>query len=122
MLPREQPAIAVHHALIAAQLPPLAQQREQVGRQHAVALLPAFAALDLEQPPLAVDVAHLEHRHLAHAQTGTISDRQGRLVLQTGGRPQQPGDLVAAQHHWQLARMAYPYQSAGQVGPDRAYG
>ena len=54
---------------------------------------------------------------LGDAQAGAIGDRQRGLVLEAGGGVEQPGDLVAAQHHGQLARMRQPDQPARQVGP-----
>ena len=46
VLAGEQPALRVHDALLAPSLPPLAQQGEQVRREHGVAILTALAALD----------------------------------------------------------------------------
>ena len=60
MLAWKQPALGVHHALLPADLPPLAQQGEHIRREHGVAILPAFATFDPEQHALAVDVADLE--------------------------------------------------------------
>ena len=117
VLAREQPAVAMHHALLPPDLPPLAQQGEQIGREHGVAVLPALAALDPEQHALAVDVGDLQRRDLGDAQACAIGDRQRRLVLEAGGGVQQPGDLVAAQHHGQLARMGQPDELARQVRP-----
>ena len=71
----------MHDALFVTDLPPLAQQREQVGREHDIAVLSSLAALDTEQHVLAIDIAHLEHRDLGDAQTRTVCDRQRRLVL-----------------------------------------
>jgi hypothetical protein len=107
----------VHHALLASDLPPLAQQGQQIDREHGVAILPAFAALDPEQHTLAVDIADLERCHLRDTQARAIGDRQRRLVLEAGGGVQQPGDLVPAQHHRQLARMGHPDQLAREVRP-----
>ncbi|MER8476003.1 hypothetical protein [Mesorhizobium sp. M1163] len=42
--------------------------------------------------------------------------RQRGLVLEAGGGVEQPGDLVAAQHHRQLARMRQPNELARQIG------
>ena len=61
--------------------------------------------------------ADLERRDLGHAQAGAIGDREGRLMLEAGGRVEQPHDLVPAQHHGQVARMCRPDQLAGQVRP-----
>ena len=85
MLSREQPAVAVHHALLPPDLPPLAQQREQVRRQHGIAVPPALAAFDTQQHALAVDVGDLQRRDLGDAQAGAVSDRECRLVLEAGG-------------------------------------
>src|SRR5947209_2609277 len=68
MLPWKQPTLRVHHALLPSDLPPLAQQREQICREHGVAIPPTLAALDLEQHALAVDIADLEGRDLGHTQ------------------------------------------------------
>ena len=46
VLAREQPTVAMHHALLPPELPPLAQQDEQIGRKHGVAILAALAPLD----------------------------------------------------------------------------
>lgn len=82
VLTGEQPAVAMHHTLFASNLPPLAQQREQVSREQRIAVLTAFALLDSQQHALAVDVAHLEHRDLGNPQARAVSDRQRRLVLE----------------------------------------
>ena len=93
---RKQPALGVHHALLPAKLPPLAQQGEHIRREHGIAVLTAFAAFDSEQHALAVDVADLEGRDLGDAQAGAVSDRQRRLMLEAGRRVEQAGDLVEA--------------------------
>ena len=46
MLSGEQPSVAMDHALPMTDLPPLAQQAEQIGRQHRVAISSALAAFD----------------------------------------------------------------------------
>jgi len=103
-------------------LPPLAQQGEQVGRKHRIAVSPALAALDTDQHALAVDIAHLEHGDLADAQSGAIGDRQRCLVLEAGGCVEQASHLVAAQHHRQVARLAHPHQLASQIGSVKGIG
>lgn len=82
MLSREQPAVAVHHALLPPDNPPLAQKSEQVLRQHGIAIPPALATLDAQQHAPAVDIGDLQHQHLGHAQARAISDRQCGLVLE----------------------------------------
>jgi hypothetical protein len=63
------------------------------------------------------DVCDLQRRDLGDAKAGAVGDRQRRLVLEAGGRAEQAGDLVAAQHHRQLARMGQPDQLARKVWP-----
>ena len=74
MLSGEQPAVAVHHALLTSDLPPLTQKREQVRREHGVAIAPALATLDAQQHALTVDVGDLQHRHLGDTQARAIGD------------------------------------------------
>lgn len=50
MLTREQPPVGMHHALLSADLPPLAEEHEQILRQYGVAVPAALATL---QPALA---------------------------------------------------------------------
>ena len=113
----KEPAVRVHDALLPSGTPPLAQQWEQARGQHRVAVSPALAALDAQQHALAVDVAHLEGRDLGDAQARAVSDRQCRLVLQTGCGLKQSLHLLEAQHHGDLAGMRGPNELAGKVGP-----
>jgi hypothetical protein len=115
VLSRKQPTVAMHHALLAPDFPPLAQQGEQIRREHGIAIPATLATLDPEQHALAVNVGHLERRDLGHAQARALGDREGRLVLEAGGRVEQSCDLVPAQHHGQVARMHCPDQLACQV-------
>jgi len=117
VLAGEQPTVAMQHALLVPILPPLPQQRQQAGGEHGIAVLSALTALDPDQHPLAVDIAHLEHRHLGDAQARAIGDRQRRLMLEAGGGVEQPRHLVAAQHYRQLAGMAHPHQPSREVRP-----
>lgn len=116
VLPREEPAVAVRHALLPPKLPPLTQKREQILRQHGVAIPPALAVLDAQQHAFAVDIGDLQHRHFRDTQAGAIGDRERRLVLEAGGDVEQPGNLVAAQHHRQLARVRQTNELARQIG------
>src|SRR5690606_30210491 len=90
VLARKQPAITMQYPLAMPVLPPLAQQGEQVGREHGIAISSTLAALDPDQHAFAVDIAHLEHGDLADAQPSTISHRQRRLMLEAGRRVEQP--------------------------------
>jgi hypothetical protein len=90
----KQPTVAMHHALLVPDLPPLAQQGEQIRREHGIAIPATLATLDPDQHALAVDIGDLERRDLSHAETGAIGDREGRLMLEAGGRVEQSRDLV----------------------------
>ena len=59
LLAREQPAAGQHHPVVAPGPPPGAQQIEQEGRQHGIAVLAPLALLDADHLALAVDVAEL---------------------------------------------------------------
>src|SRR5580693_2446777 len=61
----EQPTVAMHHALLVPDLPPLAQQGEQICREHGIAIPATLATLDPEQHAFGVNVGHLERRDLA---------------------------------------------------------
>src|SRR5580692_7082105 len=61
VLSRKQPTVAVHHALLVPDLPPLTQQGEQIRREHGIAILATLATLDAEHA-LAVDIGDLERR------------------------------------------------------------
>ncbi len=115
MLARKQPALWVHHALLAPGFPPLVQEKEEIRRQHGVAILAALAALDPDQHVLAVDIADLKAGDLGDAQPGAIGDRQRRLVLEAGCGLEQPRRLVPTQHDGQFARVGHLDQLARKV-------
>ena len=52
----EEPAVGNEDALLSSGAPPVAQEQEQAFGQHGVAVAAAFAALDPQQHPLAVDI------------------------------------------------------------------
>ena len=54
--------------LLVSNLPPLAQQGEQICREHGIAIPATLATLDPDQHALAVDIGDLERRDLGHAQ------------------------------------------------------
>ena len=56
--------------------PVSAQDIEQAGREHDVAVLGPLAVLDAEQHALGIDVGNLETDSLADAQAGSIADHQ----------------------------------------------
>ena len=59
----------------------------------------------------------LRCRDLGDAQAGAVGHRQRRLMLEAGGRAEQSGDLVAAQHHGQLARVVSRTSLRARSGP-----
>jgi hypothetical protein len=117
VLAGEQPPARPHDALSPALLPPGPEQGEQARREQSVAAPASLAALDDDQHAPAVDVAHLERRHLGHAQAGTIGHRERGPVLEAGRGRDQARGLVGAEHDRELARVAEPDQLAGQIRP-----
>ena len=59
-------------------MPPVAQQFEQLGREHHVAIPLPLALLDPQRHALAVDIRHLQVRDLGHAQARAVGDAQRR--------------------------------------------
>jgi transposase InsO family protein len=89
VLSRKQPTIPMHHALLVPDLPPLAQQGEQIRREYGIAIPATLATLDPDQHALAVDIGGLERRDLGHTQANAIGERESRLMLEAGGRVEQ---------------------------------
>ena len=83
-----------------------AQNGKQRPGQHPVSLFAALAALDPHDHAAAADVSNLEADDLGNPQPRGIGRRQGDAGLQAGNRLQKPHDLIRAQHHRQLARLA----------------
>ena len=86
-LAREEPAIGNEDALLPSGTPPVAQQQEQAFGQHRVAVAAAFTALDPQQHALAVDIGHLQRRHLGDTQSGIIVAATGFNLSVMGGIP-----------------------------------
>src|SRR3954462_12226589 len=98
--------------------PPIgAQDLQQLWRQHDIAVLAALALLDPDQHPAAVNGADREARDLADPQTRSVGRGQRRPVAQPGDRLQKPCELVGAQHHWQLLRLAGGNDAFESIGP-----
>ncbi len=72
----------MHHALLVPDLPPLAQQDQQICREYGIPIAATLATLDPDQHALAVDIGDLECRDLGHAQASAIGDRESRLMLE----------------------------------------
>jgi len=116
----EQPAIGRRHALVLmgrALRPPVAQQAENLRRQHHVAVL---ASLGLDGPDdslRAADVTDPEPHHLAGAQPAATGQRQRRPQLEAGRHRQEPPDLVPAQHRRDLPRLLQVVDLGSQIVP-----
>src|SRR5262249_18209507 len=77
-----------------ARLPIGAQDAEQLRRQHDVAVLAAFAMLDADHHPAAVDIADLEPDRLGGAQPRGVGCRQRGAGLQAGYGFEEANHLV----------------------------
>src|SRR5277367_3030638 len=111
VLAREQPGLWLCDA------PPVAQKLQQHRRQHRVSILAAFALLDAQQHALAVDVGHLQRRHLRYAQARPIGDAERGLVLDARGCLQKARHLLGAENDRNLARLRNERQVFDDVGP-----
>ena len=63
-------------------LPIVPEHIEQLGRQHDIAVFPAFALLNPDDHALAVDRGGLEADGFGNSQTGRVTDGQNHAVLQ----------------------------------------
>ena len=99
--PREQPRPWARHP------PPIAQQLQQLRREHDKAILLPFALLDAQQHALVIDVGDLQRDDLGHTQTGAIGHAERRLVFDAGGGRQKSCDFLRAQHGRRPARLAH---------------
>jgi hypothetical protein len=63
-------------------LPPVAQQFEQLRREHHITIPLPLPLLDPESHALAVNVGHLQVRDFGHAQARALGDAERRLVLE----------------------------------------
>lgn len=98
---REEPAVRTRLAPVGA------QQLQQAGRQHDLAVLLALALFDMDQHPVTVDVADPEIAHLGRTKPRTVGDAESRSILQTRSRcrHQNVGHLLHAEDHGQPPRL-----------------
>ena len=87
---------------IAVALPALAQQCQGLRRQRHIAVFVPLGRADMDDAPVAVDVAHLQAAAFAQAQPAGVDQRQAGPVAQFAHRAQNPPDLLARQHDGQL--------------------
>ena len=109
--PREQPGARAGAAPVGA------QDREQLGREHDVAVAPALALADADGHPGAVDVGDLEPDHLGDAQAGGVDRGQQRPHPQVGDGGQQAGDLLAGEDGGQRIGLARQRDAGRLLGP-----
>ena len=87
--------------------PPIgAQHREELRRQHDVAVAAALALVDADQHAAAVDVGEFQAHHFRHAEPGGIGGHQRSAMLQARRRREKPDHLLGAQDHRQLPALA----------------
>ena len=98
------------------QPPVVAQDAEQLRRQHDIAVLAALALLDADHHPAAVDVGELEAGHLGRTQSGRIGGGQRDAMLQVGHCLEEAHHLLGAEHHRQLAWFARIGDPLRQIG------
>ena len=83
--------------------PPVgAENVEEPRRQHGVAVLAAFAILDVDQHTLAVDRRDLQARHFADPQPSRIGGRQRDTIAQSRHRLEKANDLVGIENRRKL--------------------
>jgi hypothetical protein len=97
-------------------LPPFAQELEQLGRQHHVAIPLSLALLDPEHHAPAVDVGHLQACDFGHPEARAVGDAERGLVLETRRRLEETRHLVLAQDGRRLARLGHDPQTTNAVG------
>ena len=86
-------------------LPIVPEHIEEFGRQHDIAVFPAFALLNPDDHALAVDRGGFEADGFGNPQTGRVTDGQDHAVLQVVHGAQEPRDFVLAQHDGKLLRL-----------------
>src|SRR5277367_33733 len=113
--PREQPTPW------GRDLPPVAQQLQQLRGEHDKAILLPLALLDAQQHALAVDIRDLQPDHLGYAQTGPIGHAERHLVFDAWGGGQKSRNFLGAQHDRRPARLANQNQTPDKIVPFERY-
>jgi hypothetical protein len=78
--------------------PPCAEQLEELGREHHVAILLALALLNANDHTTAVDIRRSEAEHLRDAQARGVAGRQNRAMLESGDTLQKLEYFVRTEH------------------------
>ena len=86
----------------AVRLPVRAEDREQSGREHRVAVLPTLGLAEANDHPPAVDVVDAQGHDLGDAEPGGVSGHEDGTVLEAGDRLEELSDLAGAQDDGEL--------------------
>ena len=97
--------------------PPVAQEFEQLRREHRIAILAALALLDADEHALRVDIADLERHDFRHPQPSAIGRAQSCLVLGARGRLEKASHFRRAQDEGYFARLVDQGETPGQIDP-----
>jgi hypothetical protein len=89
----------------AGRFPILAEDREQAGREHDVAVLSPLGLADADDHPPTVDVGDAQGHDLGDAETGGRGGHEDGAVLEAVDRLEELSDLVGAQDHGELLRL-----------------
>src|ERR1039457_3105230 len=92
----EEPSLGLQSA------PVVAQGFQEDGTEHDVPILTALAALDVDDHPLAIDIANLQASPFGAACSGSIESHQQDPIEGVAGRVNQPGDFFLAQYRGQV--------------------
>ena len=94
------------HPLGRFHLPPLAQELEEILREHDIAILVPLALLDADHHARTVDIGDLEVDDLRHAKAAAIGDARRCAVFQVRRVGEKQCHLLGAEHHRQSLRRA----------------
>ena len=83
-------------------LPLLAQQFQRALRQGDVAVAIAFAAADVQEQALGVDIAHLQAQAFAQTESAGIDRGQADAVIEGLDLGEDGADFGGREDHWQL--------------------
>src|SRR5208283_973138 len=113
-------------------LPIVPEDIEELGRQHDIAVFPAFALFDTDDHALAVDRGGLEADRFGNPQAGRVTHGQDHPMLQVVNGAQETRNLFLAQYDWKLLRLTAggdvvldiprPFEGDGEQEPERGDG
>ena len=95
------------HPLGPGLAPVVPQKIEQIGRQHDLAILPPLALHDMDEHPVAIDIAGGEIANLGGSQTCAVGNAERGAVLEPGPGcyRQKLRNFLGAEHRGQFARL-----------------